>query len=143
MTEEQPVIHIRQDHWDQMRSDVAARVPDEACGIVAGIDHQSTMIIPVTNILHDSHHFRMAPDEQLKALLLIEEKGWDMLAIYHSHPLGIDHPSATDIKQLTYPGIVYLIWFQVDLTWQCKAYLMQSKLEHFQIPLIISTKSEL
>ena len=54
----------------------------------------------------------MDPEEELKAFISVEEKGWDILAVYHSHPHGIDHPSATDIDELTFPGIIYLIWYQ-------------------------------
>ncbi len=81
----------------------------------------------------------MDPEEQLKAFLLVEDKGWDILAIYHSHPHGIDKPSATDYDELTFPGIIYLIWYQDAIKWHCRGYLMQPQAGTGEVPVIIST----
>ena len=74
--------------------------------MIVGEGNQSRLVIPVTNILHDPYRFRMDPEEELKAFLLAEEKGWEILAIYHSHPQGIQHPSPTDFTELTFPGVI-------------------------------------
>ena len=131
-------IYITSEHWMQMEVDVSAKTPEEACGIVAGERNRSRLIIPVTNILHDAYRFRMAPEEQLKAFLLVEDKGWDILAIYHSHPYGINSPSVTDYNELTFPGIIYLIWYRDANNWQCRGYLMQSQTGTGEVPVIIS-----
>ena len=131
-------IYITSEHWMQMEVDVSAKTPEEACGIVAGERNRSRLIIPVTNILHDAYRFRMDPEEQLKAFLLVEDKGWDILAIYHSHPYGINSPSVTDYNELTFPGIIYLIWYRDANNWQCRGYLMQSQTGTGEVPVIIS-----
>lgn len=132
-------IYITREHWAQMEADVSAKTPEEACGIVVGEGNHSKQVIPVTNILHDAYRFRMDPEEQLKVFLLVEEKGWDILAVYHSHPHGIDGPSATDYDELTFPGIIYLIWYQDTNKWQCRGYLMQSQTGTGEVPVIVST----
>ena len=132
-------IYLTPEHWTQMEIDVSAKTPEEACGIVAGEGNRSRLVIPVTNILHDAYRFRMDPEEQLKAFLLIEDNGWDILAIYHSHPHGINSPSITDYKELTFPGIVYLIWYHDVNKWQCRGYLMQSQPGTGEVPVILST----
>jgi proteasome lid subunit RPN8/RPN11 len=123
----------------QMERDVSSKDPEEACGFVAGIGNQAHMVIPVTNMLHERYRFRMAPEEQIAAYLMIEENGWEILAIYHSHPNGIDQPSATDLKELTFPGIIYLIWYQVDNQWKCSGFLMKSQTQTYEIPIVTST----
>jgi proteasome lid subunit RPN8/RPN11 len=80
----------------------------------------------------------MAPEEQLNAFLLVEKNKWDILAVYHSHPQGIDAPSFTDYEELTYPGIIYLIWFKRARNWNCKAYLMYGKSKPSEVPLFTS-----
>lgn len=122
-----------------MKDHVASMAPEEACGLVAGEGNQAQIIFPITNILHDRFRFRMAPDEQLDAFIRAEAEGLEIIAIYHSHPHGIDHPSATDVAELTFPGIVYIIWYQSDVEWQCCAYLMQIEAEINELPVIIST----
>jgi proteasome lid subunit RPN8/RPN11 len=134
-------IILTADHWAQMEADVDARVPEEACGFVVGKNNQSISVIPVTNSLHDPFRFKMDPDEELKIFLLVEKNGWDILAVYHSHPHGIDQPSQTDFDQLTFPGVVYLIWYQVNKMWRCRGYLMKNQLESEEIQVVISTNT--
>ncbi len=124
--------------WAQMEADVIAHPDEEACGLVAGQGGNARLVISVTNILHDPHRFRMDPQEELDAFLLIEEKGWEVLAIYHSHPYGISRPSLTDHAELTFPGIIYLIWYQQSGTWQCRGYLMESQESQVEVPVILS-----
>ncbi len=131
-------IILTPEHWKQMEADVASRPGEEACGLVAGQDNYSKLVIPVTNRLHDPYRFRMDPGEELEAFLLIEEKGWEVIAIYHSHPHGISRPSPTDQAELTFPGIIYLIWYQHAGAWQCRGYVMQSQNIQVEVPVIIS-----
>ena len=131
-------IYISPDHWAQMEADVRARAPEEACGIVVGEGNHSWLVIPVTNILHSPSRFRMEPKEQLSAFLLAEEKRLDVLAVYHSHPQGINKPSATDFEELTFPGIIYLIWYIVANEWKCRGYLMHPRMDAVEVRVIIS-----
>ena len=133
-----PGITLTLDQWTQMEADVAAKAPEEACGFVIGDQHRARLIIPVTNMLHDAFCFRMDPEEQLKAFLLAEEKGWDILAVYHSHSHGISRPSVTDYDELTFPGIIYLIWYQDDRKWQCRGYIMVEQAGTGEVPVILS-----
>jgi proteasome lid subunit RPN8/RPN11 len=120
-----------------MEADIRTKSPEEACGFVAGVGNRSRLILPITNILHDAFSFRMDPVEELNAFISVEEKGWDILAVYHSHPQGIDHPSATDFDQLTYPSIVYLIWYQTANVWQCRGYFMHSVSDAEEVPVVV------
>jgi len=110
-----------------MEADVISRAGEEACGFVLGEGNASRMVIPVTNIYHDPFKFRMEPKEELRAFVLAEEKGWEILAIYHSHPHGISKPSSSDFDELTLPGTIYLIWYQAAGQWKCRGYLMQAQ----------------
>jgi proteasome lid subunit RPN8/RPN11 len=139
MTSVSEGIRMTTVHWTEMRADIAARAPEEACGFVLGTGDRVEIIIPVTNILHDPFRFRMDPLEELNGFLLAEKLGKEIIAVYHSHPGGIDHPSPSDVAELTFPGIVYLIWFQAAGEWQCKAYLMQNRANPSEVAVIIST----
>ncbi len=132
-------IILLPEHWVQMERDVASRPGEEACGLVAGQGNHSMLVIPTTNSLHDPYRFRIDPQEELDAFLLIEEKGWEVIAIYHSHPQGISQPSASDQAELTFPGIIYLIWYQHAGAWKCRGYLMQSNNRQVEVPVTIST----
>ncbi len=114
-------------HWEQMRDDVARRAPEEACGIVAGRGGQSRRVFEITNAERSPTRYRMAPEEQLQAMLAIEDRGWDLQAIYHSHPNGPEIPSPTDVAEAAYPEAIHLIWSVNHGKWQCRAFTILEK----------------
>ncbi len=115
-------LKLRRVLWQQMMVHVQRCLPEEACGLIAGRGNRAAGIYPVTNALHSPVQFSMVPQEQLSAMLAIEQHGWDLIAIYHSHPAGPDHPSPTDLAEFAYPGSLYLIWSCQEEVWGCKAY---------------------
>lgn len=122
--------------WEQMRADVQARLPQEACGLVGGLHGRALQVYPVDNALHSPVRYRMEPDDQVRIFLSLEKLGWELLAIYHSHPAGPDHPSPTDLAEAAYPEAVYLIWFPRQGEWACTGFLIQDG-EYSEISILI------
>lgn len=115
-------IWISKQHLDEMRKHVEANLPEEACGLVAGKEGRSQRVYLVENILHSPIRYRMNPEGQLKAFIELEQNGWELLAIFHSHPRGPEHPSATDTDEAYYPEAAHLIWSYTDGEWRCLAF---------------------
>jgi proteasome lid subunit RPN8/RPN11 len=81
----------------------------------------------------------MDPGEQIRAMLSLEEDGWDLVAIYHSHPTGTILPSKTDVDEAFYPEAVQIIWGMEDNAWVFAAFLIQDGIvERIKIEEIIS-----
>lgn len=76
---------------------------------MAGKKGQVRHLYAVKNIRYSPVAFEMDPLEQLTAMLDMEEKGWDLVAIYHSHPHGPQTPSPTDVAQAYYPEAAHVI----------------------------------
>lgn len=70
----------------------------------------------------------------------IDEQGWEILAIYHSHPKGPPHPSPTDVAEAYYPESANLIWYLEDVIWKCRAFTIIGH-EVQEIPLLIEDTS--
>ena len=131
-----PGIQLPVSLWEQMRDDVQARQPQEACGLVGGVQRRAMQVYPVANALHSPVRYRMEPQEQVRIFLDLEKIGWELLAIYHSHPAGPDHPSPTDLAEAAYPEAIYMIWFPRDGEWACRGFLIQDG--HFdEIPILV------
>ena len=84
--------------------------PNEVCGLIAGRAGRPVKLYRTTN--NDPNprvRFNVEPLELLEALREMEDRGWSLLAIYHSHPNSEAYPSATDISLAYYPEAVYLI----------------------------------
>jgi proteasome lid subunit RPN8/RPN11 len=115
-------LYLRENHWNEMLEDILERSTEEACGIVAGIDGTSCAVFPVTNVLHSPNRFLMDPGEQLDVFNLVEERDWQLLAIYHSHLQGPDSPSPIDIAEAYYPELITLIWSKSFNEWICRGF---------------------
>jgi len=88
----------------------AMRSPEvEVCGLI-GATSDRFNVYPVENISPTpQHRFDMEPRQLITAMRHIRERGERLYAIYHSHPRGPAHPSATDIAEANYPNAACLI----------------------------------
>lgn len=88
-------------------------LPDEACGLLAGRAGASgasaERFYAMTNADHSPLTYRLDPREQLQVFTEIEDKGWDLVAIFHSHTHTEAYPSETDRRQAFYPEAHYLL----------------------------------
>lgn len=124
--------------YDTMHADVARRSPEEACGLLGGRFEGAAAIVTrcwaLTNRLHSPVRFQIDPLEQLQVFDALEAEGLELVGIYHSHPCGPDHPSATDIAEAYYPEAASLIWSDQEAGWQLNAFHIMGKQSH---PLFI------
>jgi len=84
-------------------------LPNEACGLLAGSGGMVVKHYPIRNADQSPVHYRMEPKEQLQAMIDIDDRGWELAAIYHSHTHTRAYPSGTDIRLAAYPDTLYLI----------------------------------
>lgn len=75
----------------------------ECCGLVAvedlsnGAENVATAVYRATNIHASALKFEIDPAEQFKLTRAIEDEGWEIGGIYHSHVRSPPKPSQTDI----------------------------------------------
>lgn len=77
--------------------------------MLAGHAGHVVKLYPIENRLQSPVAYEMEPTQQLDAFLDMEAQGWELTAIYHSHPKGPETPSATDIAQAYYPETIQVI----------------------------------
>ncbi len=95
--------------FEQMLEQARAEAPIEACGILAGRGSRVERMYGMTNIEAREDHYMMEPAEQFAAVKDMRAAGFDMLAIYHSHPATAARPSAEDIRLAFTLNIAYVI----------------------------------
>ncbi len=103
-------MQLTHDQLKQLIALARADAPQETCGIIGGKDGKALRVYPLKNV-DDQPQIRYLgdPRQQLRALQDIDENGWDVLAIYHSHPATQAYPSQTDISRAFYPDAIYLL----------------------------------
>lgn len=63
----------------------------------------------VDNRLASPSAYEMDPQQQLEAMLDMEDREMELQAIFHSHPQGPDRPSTADLDVAFYPEAAYVI----------------------------------
>lgn len=118
-------LTISRKHWQEMVHYVDSHVPLEACGLLAGTNYRVEKVIRVRNQAQSPVRFVMEPYEQLKAFDWLESNGLDLLGIFHSHPLGPETASATDIAEAAYE-VVHIIWSRIGNRWQARGFWIEN-----------------
>jgi [CysO sulfur-carrier protein]-S-L-cysteine hydrolase len=83
--------------------------PDEGCGVLAAADGTFTKVYPIKNVSESPVVYEMDPQGQLEAMLDMDDHGWDLAAIFHSHTRTRAYPSQTDVKLSFYPEALQII----------------------------------
>lgn len=87
-------------------------LPNEACGLIGGVDSKAKQIIPIKNVAEmPQRYYRIDAQAQLQALKSFDEQHIEWIAVYHSHPNGQPLPSSDDIRdaELNTPNLCHLI----------------------------------
>ncbi len=83
--------------------------PEEICGIVRGKGLVAYEVIRGINIAPERiENYEVDPQTLLRQFEF-EDQDEEMMGIYHSHPVSVAYPSATDAWNAHYPDSVYLI----------------------------------
>jgi proteasome lid subunit RPN8/RPN11 len=83
--------------------------PEEVCGILRGVGLAAYAAIPGRNIAAERiENYEVDPQTLLRQFEF-EDAGEAMMGIYHSHPVSVAYPSATDAWNAHYPDALYFI----------------------------------
>jgi len=104
--------------------------PYEACAILLGNKDEkiweTTEIFLTENIEKSEINFTVSNEQLLEGYKMAEEKGLDVVGIFHSHPKSLPSPSNTDIKFMKGNPIPWIIYS--GLTNEMKAYILDSEI---------------
>lgn len=104
-------LALSQSHLDAIAAQIDAASGAEICGFLVGVEDTVRLVLPVANVsARPAVHFEMESVGLVRAFITLEEAGYGLLAIYHSHPRGAAlYPSETDLANAHYPDAAYVI----------------------------------
>lgn len=85
--------------YEEMVAHLRAGVPNEACGVLAGVDGKVDAVYPMRNAVESPVAYRFEADEQYEVFRRIEAEGRDVVGFFHSHTHTEAFPSPTDVRQ--------------------------------------------
>jgi [CysO sulfur-carrier protein]-S-L-cysteine hydrolase len=105
-----PRVKIAQNLVDEIIAHALEDRPNECCGMVSGSDGVATEVFRARNALASPFSFDMEPSDQFGIYTTIEDRGEEILAIYHSHTKSPAEPSQSDRNNArSWPDPVWLI----------------------------------
>ncbi|GIU99126.1 MAG: hypothetical protein KatS3mg014_0742 [Actinomycetota bacterium] len=103
------MLRIPDDLYREMVEHGLREFPNEACGLLAGRDGVPVRFFAMRNLDASPVSYRLDPKEQLRVFDLMDEEGWDLLGIFHTHTHSEAYPSETDLRLAFYPDAYYLV----------------------------------
>lgn len=99
------MITLTRKEYEKMVSHARKQLPEEACGLIAGITGEGNKRVEkvylLNNMDHSAEHFSLDPKEQLEAIKDMRANGMKPLGNWHSHPETPSRPSEED-KRLAF-----------------------------------------
>ena len=95
--------------YDEIIAHARAGKPEEICGIIRGRGLQAYEAIRGRNVAAARvENYEVDPQTLLMQFDFMET-GDEMMGVYHSHPVSVAYPSATDAWNANYPDSIYFI----------------------------------
>lgn len=89
--------------------------PNECCGILAGAGGIVLQHYRITNTEKSPYRYSMDGRELNMVLRELDDNGWEMQVIYHSHTHSPAYPSDTDVRlAANWPDPYYLLVSLMD-----------------------------
>jgi [CysO sulfur-carrier protein]-S-L-cysteine hydrolase len=102
-------MRIGRELFDEMVAHAQADTPNECCGMIGSRDGEAVKVYRATNTAASPLRYEIDGAEQYRIQMEIEDSGFDLGAIYHSHTRSEPKPSQTDINLAFYPEALYVI----------------------------------
>jgi proteasome lid subunit RPN8/RPN11 len=103
------MVQLPQHIYDEIIAHAREGKPEEICGILRGRGMVAYELFRGRNIAHERVENYEVDEQTLLLQFKFENTGDEMMGVYHSHPVSVAYPSATDAWNATYPDSIYLI----------------------------------
>lgn len=110
------MLRLGTDAYRRMIGHCYDGLPDEACGLLAGPPSMAgragavvTVTYPTGNDAKSARVYTVNPRDHLRAERDAEDRGLEILGVFHSHTHTVAYPSPTDVAQAPDPNWHYVI----------------------------------
>ena len=110
------MLKLDRSYADEIIAHAREDDPNECCGIIAGNDGTATKLYRAVNAEASPYRYNVDSKDLLRIYRDIDDKDWDVLAIYHSHTHTEAYPSPTDVQLAAWPDAYYLIVSLADVS---------------------------
>lgn len=109
MRDRGPEVRLPAAMREEIVAHARAEAPRECCGIIGGRDGELIELHRMVNLYPGEDFYEPDGNELYRLYRDLDDRGLEIAAIYHSHPVSPAYPSARDIEHAGWPESVYLI----------------------------------
>ncbi len=110
--------------------------PNESCALLFGKKENDKLSVSevfiAENVEGSPVNFTISNEQLIQGYKMAEEKGLELIGIFHSHPNSEPYPSSTDKKFMEINPVAWVIFS--DITNHFKAYFYESEIK--EIPMV-------
>ena len=103
------MLTLDQSYVDEMIAHAREDDPNECCGMIAGLDGAPAKLYRALNAEASPYRYNVDSKDLLRIYRDLDEHGWDVLVIFHSHTHTEAYPSPTDVRLAAWPDASYII----------------------------------
>ena len=103
------MLTLERSYVDEMIAHARGDDPNECCGIIAGLDGSAMQLYRALNAEASPYRYNVDPKDLLRIYRDLDDHGWDVLVIYHSHTHTEAYPSPTDVRLAAWPEAYYIV----------------------------------
>jgi proteasome lid subunit RPN8/RPN11 len=104
------ILRLSSNDWQQLLDWAKSAGDAECCGLLRGMDGRVAEVSLTENVAPDpSRNFEINPAALIAVHKDVRAGGAPLLGYFHSHPNGLEEPSATDVAQAAADGYFWLI----------------------------------
>ncbi|MHA2020863.1 MAG: M67 family metallopeptidase [Candidatus Thorarchaeota archaeon] len=123
----QLVLRLSENELNRLHNHAEQSLPIEAAALLFGCVHDTDVVVRcvelVQNIAESKTSFSVDPETEYKLLVEAEERGEDLVGIFHSHPAP-PKPSASDLRNMRLNPVVWVISSKLTGRWESRAYIL-------------------
>lgn len=101
-------FRIEQRYIDEMIAHAREDYPNECCGLLLGINGRVLALKRCRNAIPEADRpkrYQVDSADLVAAFNECQRRGWEFVAIYHSHTHTEAYPSPTDVRLATWPPV--------------------------------------
>src|SRR3990172_5362660 len=103
------MLTLERSYVDDIIAHAREEDPNECCGVIAGGGGRARKLYRAVNAEASPYRYNVDPKDLLCIYRDLDDHGWDVLVIYHSHTHTEAYPSPTDIRLAAWPEAHYVI----------------------------------
>jgi proteasome lid subunit RPN8/RPN11 len=136
----QLILRLSEDDLNRLHAHAEQSLPLEAAALLFGCVKDNYVVVShielVPNTAKSRTSFSVDPETEYKLLVEAEERGEDLVGIFHSHPAP-PRPSSSDLRNMRLNPVVWVISSKLTGNWTSRAFILdEDDLKEVSLDLI-------